>query len=114
MHIESLKVFCDLVDTRSFSKAATMNFISQSAVSQQVRVATIYSIGLHELSPVVKKFIKSYPQVNIHIEYSRPNKIYDDVIGGAIDLGIVAYPSARPQIEIVPFRRDRLGLLFAP
>ncbi|HET9532124.1 MAG TPA: LysR family transcriptional regulator, partial [Blastocatellia bacterium] len=35
MHIESLKVFCDLVDTRSFSKAATMNYISQSAVSQQ-------------------------------------------------------------------------------
>ena len=37
MHIESLKVFCDLIDTRSFSKAATKNFISQSAVSQQVR-----------------------------------------------------------------------------
>ena len=37
MHIESLKVFCDLIDTRSFSKAAVKNFISQSAVSQQVR-----------------------------------------------------------------------------
>src|SRR5258706_15180665 len=37
MHIESLKVFCDLIDTRSFSKAATRNFISQSAVSQQIR-----------------------------------------------------------------------------
>src|SRR5512143_2025509 len=37
MHIESLKVFCDLIDTRSFSKAAARNFISQSAVSQQVR-----------------------------------------------------------------------------
>lgn len=171
MHIESLKVFCDLVDTRSFSKAAMMNFISQSAVSQQVRaledrfdrklversrggliptaaglvfyqgcreileryaslgeeikglsdvisgqvrVATIYSVGLHELSPVVKKFIKSYPQVNIHIEYSRTNKVYDDVINGSIDLGIVAYPSPRPQIDVIPFRSDRLVLVCSP
>jgi DNA-binding transcriptional LysR family regulator len=37
MHIETLKVYCDLIDTRSFSKAATRNFISQSAVSQQIR-----------------------------------------------------------------------------
>ena len=172
MHIESLKVFCDLIDTRSFSKAAVKNFISQSAVSQQVRafedrfnrklversrggglvptaagltfyqgcreiierfaslseemkglgdvisgqvrVATIYSVGLHELSPVVKRFIKSYPQVNIHIEYSRTNKVYDDVINHVIDLGIVAYPAARPQIDIIPFRSDRLVLVCSP
>src|ERR1041384_287511 len=37
MRIETLKVFCDLIHTRSFSKAATRNFISQSAVSQQIR-----------------------------------------------------------------------------
>ncbi len=172
MHIESLKVFCDLIDTRSFSKAAMKNYISQSAVSQQVRafedrfgrqlversrgggvqataagmafyqgcreiierfeslteemkgfgniisgqvrVATIYSVGIHELSPVVKRFIKSYPQVNVHIEYSRPNKVYDDVINHAIDIGIVAYPEAKPQIEVIPFRSDRLVLVCSP
>ena len=171
MHIESLKVFCDLIDTRSFSKAATMNFISQSAVSQQirafeekfdrqlversrkglvptpagllfykgcreildryaalgeelkhlgnivsgqVRVATIYSVGLHEISQVVKNFIKTYPQANIHIEYSRANKVYDDVINGSNDFGIVAFPSERPQIEIIPFRNDRLTLICYP
>jgi LysR family transcriptional regulator, transcriptional activator of the cysJI operon len=172
MHIESLKVFCDLIDTRSFSKAATKNFISQSAVSQQVRafedrfnrklversrggglvptsagmtfyqgcreiierfaslseemkglgdvvsgqvrVATIYSVGLHELSPVVKRFITSFPQVNIHIEYSRTSKVYDDVINHTIDLGIVAYPTMRPQIEIIPFRSDLLVLVCSP
>jgi DNA-binding transcriptional LysR family regulator len=171
MHIESLKVFCDLIDTRSFSKAATKNFISQSAVSQQVRaleerfdrklversrgglvatdaglafyqgcremlerwgtlgeemaglsniisgqvrVATIYSVGIHELSPFLKQFMKAYPQVNLHLEYSRPNKVYDDVINGGVDIGIVAYPSARPQIEIIPFRSDRLVFVCSP
>src|SRR5581483_10049052 len=37
MHIETLKTFCDLVDTASFSGAARLNLVSQSAVSQQVR-----------------------------------------------------------------------------
>ncbi|HKP13100.1 MAG TPA: LysR family transcriptional regulator [Blastocatellia bacterium] len=172
MHIESLKVFCDLIDTRSFSKAASKNFISQSAVSQQVRafedrfgkrlversrggglvptpagltfyqgcreiierftslndemkgmgdtisgqvrVATIYTVGLHELSPIVKQFIKEFPHANIHIEYSRANKVYEDVINHAIDIGIVAYPSPRPQIEIIPFRSDRLVFVCSP
>jgi DNA-binding transcriptional LysR family regulator len=167
-----LKVFCDLIDSRSFSKAATKNFISQSAVSQQVRgledkfnrrlversrggslvptsagmtfyqgcreimdrfnalteemkglgdivsgqvrVATIYSVGIHELSPALKRFIKSFPQVNVHIEYSRPNKVYDDVINHVIDIGIVAYPTARPQIEIIPFGNDPLVLICSP
>ncbi len=37
MHIETLKVFRDLVDLRSFSLAAERNFVTQSAVSQQIR-----------------------------------------------------------------------------
>ena len=37
MHVETLKVFCDLVDLESFSLAAERNFITQSAVSQQIR-----------------------------------------------------------------------------
>ena len=37
MQIESLKVFCDVVESKSFSKAAVLNYISQSAVSQQIR-----------------------------------------------------------------------------
>ena len=37
MHIENLKIFRDLVDNESFSKAAKLNSITQSAVSQQLR-----------------------------------------------------------------------------
>ncbi len=36
MHIEMLKIFCDLADLQSFSKTAEKNFLSQSAVSQQL------------------------------------------------------------------------------
>jgi len=36
MHIETLKIFCDVVDTASFSKAGALNSMTQSAVSQQI------------------------------------------------------------------------------
>ncbi len=171
VHIETLKVFCDVVETGSFSIAASQNFITQSAVSQQLRtleskyrckllergrsgakptaageilyntsreilekyreietqlqetakvvsgslrVAIVYSVGLHELPPYLKEYLREFPQVNVHIEYSRPNKIYDDAIAGRIDLGIVAYPAKHPQITVVPFREDRLVLVCHP
>ena len=36
MNLDVMKTFCDLVDTGSFSKAAELNLVSQSAVSQQL------------------------------------------------------------------------------
>lgn len=36
MQIETLQIFCDIAETKSFSRAAEKNMISQSAVSQQL------------------------------------------------------------------------------
>ncbi len=36
MQIESLKMFCDLAETKSFTKAAQINDVTQSAISQTV------------------------------------------------------------------------------
>jgi DNA-binding transcriptional LysR family regulator len=36
MHLEILKVFCDLAELRSFSRTAEKHLLSQSAVSQQL------------------------------------------------------------------------------
>ena len=36
MQIESFKVYCDLVESESFTKAAQINGVTQSAVSQQI------------------------------------------------------------------------------
>ena len=171
MQIESLKVFCDLAETKSFTKAAQINTVTQSAVSQtitalerrfksllverskknfrltpegevfydyskrilatcdalfsklqeienvisgNIRVATIYSIGLHVLPPYVTKFMKSYPTVNVHVEYRRDNQVYENVLGNVVDLGLVAYPSRDAKLEVVPIRKDRLVLICHP
>src|SRR5512139_363004 len=36
MQLDALKTFCDLVETESFTKAAQINGVTQSAVSQQI------------------------------------------------------------------------------
>jgi DNA-binding transcriptional LysR family regulator len=49
MQIETCKIFCDLAETHSFSKAAELNDITQSAVSQQIRaLETKFEVTLIE------------------------------------------------------------------
>lgn len=79
-----------------------------------VRVGAIHSVGLYELDPVLKQFLKSYPHIEVQIEYERSSKIYQAVINGSVDLGIVAYPVSRPQLSSIPFRMDELVLICPP
>ncbi len=85
-----------------------------AAVSGAVRVATVYSIGLHELPPYVKRFIKAWPQVKVHIEYSRTDKVCEACLNNTIDFGIVALPLRRPNLAVIPFRHDKLVLVCSP
>jgi DNA-binding transcriptional LysR family regulator len=171
MHIETLKIFCDVVENQSFSLAASQNYITQSAVSQQirgleerygkrllerrrgsvkptaagailhrcgrdivqafnemeaqlqglsnivtgsVRLGTVHSVGLYELSDPLKAYFSDFPHVNVYLEYDRASSVYDQVLRGNVDFGIVAYPTARAQITVVEFRSDRLVIACAP
>ena len=171
MHVENFKIFSDLVDSQSFSRAAKLNSITQSAVSQQLRamekhfnilivdrsqkqfrltreghklydsakeiiylydklsselqemkkiisgtihISTVYSIGLHELPPYIKKFMSIYPDVNVRVEYRRANMVYEDILTNSIDLGLIAYPQKHKQLEVLPFHDDELILACNP
>lgn len=171
MQIDNFKIFADLVETKSFSKAAKINAITQSAVSQQaramerhfksllidrsqkqfqltregqrvyeaakellhsydklacelqemkkvisgtIRISTIYSIGLHELPPFIKRFLVDFPSVNVRVEYRRSNLVYEDILHNAVDFGLVAFPVRTRQIEQLPFRDDRLVVIAHP
>lgn len=87
---------------------------AHDVVAGSIRVATIYSIGLHNLPPYVKRYLKAYPTVSIHIEYRRANQVYEDVLGNVVDLGLVAYPVKDPRIEVLPFRQEIMTLICHP
>jgi len=86
----------------------------KKVISGTIRLATIYSIGLHELPPFIKWFLQEYPSVNVRVEYRRSNLVYEDILHNSVDLGLVAYPNKIRQIEAIPFREDELVLICPP
>ncbi len=171
MQIQTFQIFCDVAETCSFSKAATMNNITQSAVSQQIRsleekydvlliergkknfaltpegqvflesskrildnysslgdrihelknvvagelkIATVFSIGLHELPPFLKEFKKTYPDVHVKVEYRRSTQVYTEVQEGQVDLGLVAFPVKRKGLKVEAFWKDKLVVICPP
>jgi len=83
-------------------------------VAGTVRVATVYSVGLHALPPRLKPFLAAHPRVNVHLEYQQTDQVYDDVVSGSVDVGIVACPSARRGLEVIAFAEEEMALVCAP
>jgi DNA-binding transcriptional LysR family regulator len=83
-------------------------------ISGLVRVAAIYSVGLHDMSRVMQEFMKQYPKAKIRLEYLRPNKVYDAVLDAEVDLGIVSYPSTSPDLTVIPLRSERMVVVCPP
>ena len=73
-----------------------------------VRLATVHSIGLHELPAYLKQYISRYPQVGLHIDYQTGDIVYRIVQEGDADLGLVAYPEPHASLVVLPFLEDEL------
>src|SRR6266700_6788456 len=171
MYMKSLKVFCDVVGRRSFSRAAEDNGISQSGASQvvnqlerelgtklidrskrpftltpegeiyytgcrklveryffleervrtlhdevagRVRVASIYSVGLHHMNRYLQQFLTHHPKANVRLEYLHPNRVYDAVENDQADLGLVSYPKSSRTVKALLWREEPMVLVCAP
>jgi LysR family transcriptional regulator, transcriptional activator of the cysJI operon len=171
MDFDRLKLFRDIALSRSVSKGASLNGISQSAVSQYlhdleqrmgielldrgtrpltvtdagklylemcrdtlnrrdefqvaldllkgqvegtVRVASIYSVGLSELSRLEKEFLRRYPQARIEVQYLRPEKVYEAVVTDRADIGLLSYPEATKEVTVLPWRQEQMAIAASP
>jgi DNA-binding transcriptional LysR family regulator len=171
MQFESLKVFCDVARNRSFSQAAQVNQVTQSAVSQMVaqlekrmgvqlidrstrplqlttlgkqyyegckalleqyseleaslksaqarvegsvQVAAIYSVGLGNMNQYVEAFVAGQPEAEVHVEYLHPDQVYEKVLDGSVDLGLVSFPRKSSKLTIVPWRDEEMLFVCAP
>ncbi len=171
MQLESLKVFCDVARHRSFSQAAELNDITQSAVSQivsqlekrmkvqlidrstrplqltpvgvaycegcknlldqydelegrirsaqieiagTVTVAAIYSVSLSDMGQYVQRFQAELPRTTVHIDYLHPDRVYERVMDGTADLGLLSYPKKTPNLAAVTWREEEMVLACSP
>jgi DNA-binding transcriptional LysR family regulator len=87
---------------------------ADGAVRGTVRVATVYSLGLHELPAVLRRYMSLYPEAKLDVEYCRSPRVVAEVMRGAADLGVLAYPTRQEGLKIVPLSGDRLVLIAAP
>lgn len=171
VQLKGLKVFCDVVRQRSFSRAADENDISQSGASQlvqqleeglgvklidrskrpfvltpegevyyegcrevveryfavedrvrtlhqevagRVRVASIYSVGLHHMNRSLQEFLGQHPKANVRLEYLHPDRVYQAVEDDLADLGLVSYPKSSRTIKAIAWREEPMVLAVAP
>ena len=171
MIFENLKLFRDISQTKSISRGATLNEISQSAASQYmqemerrlgvslldrttrplaltpagklffdlcrdvlrreeqfqlqldnlkglvegaVRVASIYSIGLSEMSRLQDEFAARFPHAQLHVDYLRPDKVYEAVMADQADLGLVSYPVGTKDLAVIPWREEEMAVAAMP
>ena len=171
MHLETLRLYCDVVRHRSFSRGAAQNVVSQSAASQAmqqleaelgvalldrtkrpfvvtpegqafyeacrglleswekakaeiaavkarvdgtVRVAAIYSVGLHDVSRPMQQFSSLYPEARVQLECLHPHKVVEAVVQGEADVGIMSYPPADRTLAIVPLRSEPMAFVCHP
>jgi LysR family transcriptional regulator, transcriptional activator of the cysJI operon len=171
LDLERAKLFRDIAQTRSVSKGARQNGISQSAASQHlqdleeqlglplldrgsrplivtdagrlylemcrdvlrrqdefqaalermktevegtVRVASIYSVGLSEMSQLEQEFSRRYPEAHLEVEYLRPEKVYEAVVTDHADLGLLSYPEATKEVTVLPWRQEEMVVAVSP
>lgn len=171
MKLETLRLYCDIVRLRSFSRGAAAGEVSQSAASQAiqqlegdldvqlldrskrpfsvtpegrafyeacryllqgyekvrarvasarsrlsgpVRVAAIYSVGLHEMSRHMQPFMTAYPQAKVHLECLHPHKVVEAVINDEADVGIMSYPPTNRGLAVIPWRSEKMVLVCRP
>jgi DNA-binding transcriptional LysR family regulator len=168
---DHLKLFKDIAQTRSFSRAASLNGVSQSAASQRVqdleqqfgvvlldrssrpltvtepgklylemcrevlrkrdeflvalervksevegsvRVASIYSVGLSEMSRLEDEFSRRHPHAKLEVEYLRPEKVYEAVVSDQADLGLLSYPESTKEVRVLPWREEQMVVAASP
>jgi len=171
VNLETLKLYCDVVRLRSFSRGAAANAVSQSAASQAiqqlegeldaalldrsrrplvpteqgqvfyeacrtllegfdkaradlaeawervegtVRVAAIYSVGLHDMSRHMQPFMSAYPQARVLLECLHPHKVVAAVLNDEADLGVLSYPTATRALTVLPLRMEPMALVAHP
>lgn len=78
----------------------------QRQVEGAVRVACIYSIGLSEISGWEEQFRAAYPGAELSVEFLRPERVYEAVLNGAADLGLVSYPETSRNLTVRRWRND--------
>lgn len=109
MCYEAFREMLEIYDTLTARLQST-----RGEVTGTVRVGAIYSVGLHDMSECMRQFLRRYPQAQVRLEFLHPSRIYEAVLAGELDMGVISYPQSSPEIDVIPLREERMVLVCSP
>ncbi len=79
-----------------------------------VRLAAIYSVGLHGISGQMQRFLSLHPKTRVRLECLHPRQVVETVVQDEADLGVLSYPPANRALSVVPLRSDPIVFVCPP
>ncbi|QDU96653.1 HTH-type transcriptional activator CmpR [Lignipirellula cremea] len=81
--------------------------------SGQVRIASIYSIGLSNLDRYVQDFTRANPGAKVRLEYHHPERVCEMIENDEVDLGLISYAKSTRTITAQPWCEDPMVVVCA-
>ena len=79
-----------------------------------LRVAAIYSVGLHDMSQYVDQFRASVPGAEVELEYMHPDQVYERVLSDQADLGLISFANPGRELTAHPWRSEPMVVACLP
>ncbi len=84
-------------------------------VSGRLSIGTSHHIGLHRLPPVLRRYTRKYPKVDLDIHFMDSEIACEAVLAGRLELGIVTLPGQTlPNLETRLIWPDPLAVVVSP
>jgi DNA-binding transcriptional LysR family regulator len=87
---------------------------AQAQLDTRVQIAAIYSVGLSDMGQYVERFAVLQPSARVHIDYLHPDAVYERVLDGTADFGLVSFPRRVRELVALPWRDEDMVLACAP
>ena len=79
-----------------------------------IRLASIYSVPLHDLSGYVDRFQSSVPGAKVNIAYMHPDEIYAHILSDQSDLGLISFANPGRGITVIPWQNQEMAVACLP
>lgn len=99
---------------QGFEKVRAQIASVRTQITGNVRVAAIYSVGIHIMSDHMQRFMSLHPQAKVRLEYLHPHKVVEAVLNDEADLGILSYPPSNRSLTILPWRDEAMVFVCHP
>jgi DNA-binding transcriptional LysR family regulator len=83
-------------------------------VEATVQVAAIYSVGLGDMGLYVERFQAAHPHARVQVEYLPSDRVYEKVLEGTTDFGLVSFPRKSRELCVLPWRDEEMVLACLP